>query len=191
MVSTATPSTDNTCISMSWPVASSRPVLEVVLSLSEGIEIRPYTGGFIAMVGDGSSGHPDWPHIGVALMNPRARGAVRLVSADPAVPPAITHHYDSEPADLAALDHGAQVARELASAATHIGEPEWSTSQHLCGTAPMGRDGDDAAVLDTGCRVRGVDGLWVIDGSIMPSIPSRGPHATTIALAHRAAEFVR
>ena len=174
-----------------WPVAPSRPVLEVVLSLSEGIEIRPYTGGFIAMVGDGSSGHPDWPHIGVALMNPRARGAVRLVSADPAVPPAITHHYDSEPADLAALDHGAQVARELASAATHIGEPEWSTSQHLCGTAPMGRDGDDAAVLDTGCRVRGVDGLWVIDGSIMPSIPSRGPHATTIALAHRAAEFVR
>ena len=177
-----------------WPVEPSRPVLEVVLSIagsSGGIEIRPYTGGFIAMVGDGSSGHPDWPHIGVALMNPRARGAVRLVSADPAVPPAITHHYDSEPADLAALDHGAQVARELASAATHIGEPQWSTSQHLCGTAPMGRDGDDAAVLDTGCRVRGVDGLWVIDGSIMPSIPSRGPHATTIALAHRAAEFVR
>jgi choline dehydrogenase len=46
-------------------------------------------------------------------------------------------------------------------------------------------------VLDSQCRVRGVDGLWVVDGSIMPSIPSRGPHATTVMLAHRAAEFVR
>ena len=174
-----------------WPVAASRPVLEVVLSLAEGIEIRPYTGGFIAMVGDGSTGHPDWPHIGVALMNPRARGRVELVSADPAVPPAIAHHYDAEPADLAVLEQGTAVARELASAATHIGETQWSTSQHLCGTAPMGADDDDGAVLDPTCRVRGVDGLWVIDGSIMPSIPSRGPHATTIALAHRAAEFVR
>ena len=118
----------------------------------------------------------------VALMKPRARGEVRLVSADAAVPPAIAHHYDSEPEDLATLQLGADTARELASAATHVGDPQWSTSQHLCGTAPMGADGDEAAVLDTRCRVRGVDGLWVIDGSIMPSIPSRGPHATTVAL---------
>ncbi len=177
-----------------WPVAPSRPVLEAVLSLSEGageIEIRPYTSGFTAMVGDCGTGHPDWPHIGVALMNPRARGEVRLVSADPAVSPAIAHHYDSEPEDVAALRLGADIARELASAANHVGDAQWATSQHLCGTAPMGADGDEAAVLDTRCRVRGVDGLWVIDGSIMPSIPSRGPHATTVALAHRAAEFVR
>ena len=40
------------------------------------------------------------------------------------------------------------------------------------------------------CRVRGVDGLWVIDGSVLPSITSRGPHATTVMLAHRAAQFV-
>ncbi len=173
-----------------WPTAPSRPVLEVLLSLSIGVEIRPYTGGFIAMAGDGGAGQPDWPHIGVALMKPRARGEVRLVSADAAVPPAIAHHYDSEPEDLATLQLGADTARELASAATHVGDPQWSTSQHLCGTAPMGADRDEAAVLDTRCRVRGVDGLWVIDGSIMPSIPSRGPHATTVALAHRAAEFV-
>ena len=66
----------------------------------------------------------------------------------------------------------------------------WSTSQHLCGTAPMGVDGDAAAVVDTRCRVRGVDGLWVVDGSVLPAITSRGPHATIVMLGHRAAEFI-
>jgi predicted dehydrogenase (TIGR03970 family) len=174
-----------------WAVAPGRPVVEIVLSTADNLEIRPYTGGFVAMVGDGTAGHPDWPHIGVALMKPRARGRVTLVSADPAVPLRIEHRYDSEPADVADLKRGIEQARELAGAATEVGTPAWSTSQHLCGTAPMGVDGDPAAVLDPQCRVRGVDGLWVVDGSIMPSIPSRGPHATTVMLAHRAAEFVR
>ncbi|MDD4868353.1 MAG: mycofactocin system GMC family oxidoreductase MftG, partial [Mycobacterium sp.] len=52
----------------SWTVAVGRPVLEVVLSTADGIEIRPYTGGFVAMTGNGTAGHPDWPHIGVVLM---------------------------------------------------------------------------------------------------------------------------
>ena len=174
-----------------WTVAPTRPVLEVVLSLADGIEIRPYTGGFVAMVGDGAGGQPDWPHIGVALMKPRARGRITVLSADPAVPPRIEHHYDSEPADVADLARGTEVARELAAAATELGEPMWSTSQHLCGSAPMGPDGDSGAVVDGRCRVRGVAGLWVIDGSVMPTIPSRGPHATTVMVGHRAAEFVR
>ncbi len=178
-------------LATNWAVAPARPVLEVVLSLADGIEIRPYTGGFAAMVGDRTGGHPDRPHLGVALMKPRARGRVTLVSADPTVAPRIEHRYDSEPADIADLTHGVQLARELASTATEVGDPLWSTSQHLCGTAPMGHDGDPAAVLDGRCRVRGVAGLWVIDGSAMPVIPSRGPHATTVMLAHRAAEFVR
>jgi choline dehydrogenase-like flavoprotein len=54
----------------------------------------------------------------------------------------------------------------------------------------MGDDDDEHAVLDPQCRVRGVDGLWVVDGSVLPSITSRGPHATIVMLAHRAAEFV-
>ena len=173
-----------------WAAAPSRPVLEVVLSLGGALEIRPYTGGFVAMVGDGTDGHPDWPHLGVALMRPKSRGRVSLVSADPTVPPRIDHHYDSEPDDVAALRRGAEMARELAGAATEVGESAWSTSQHLCGTAPMGLDGDPYAVTDAQCRVRGVDGLWVIDGSVLPAAPSRGPHATIAMLAHRAAEFV-
>jgi predicted dehydrogenase (TIGR03970 family) len=174
-----------------WAVAEDRPVLEVVLSTTDGIEIRPYTGGFVAMTGDGTAGHRDWPHIGVALMQPQSRGRITLVSADPAVPPRIEHRYDSEPADIALLRQGADMARELCGAATHIGPAVWSTSQHLCGSAPMGGDGDQRAVVDYRCRVRGIENLWVIDGSVLPTIPSRGPHATIVMLGHRAAEFVR
>lgn len=174
-----------------WAVAMDRPVLEVVLSTADGIEIRPYTGGFVAMTGDGNGGHRDWPHIGVALMQPRARGRITVVSPDPEVPARIEHRYDSEPADIAALRQGSELVRELLGAATHIGPTVWSTSQHLCGSAPMGAEGDPRAVVDHRCRVRGIDNLWVIDGSILPTVTSRGPYATIVMLAHRAAEFVQ
>jgi choline dehydrogenase-like flavoprotein len=174
-----------------WAVAPGRPVLEVVLSTADDLEIRPYTGGFVAMTGDGTAGHPDWPHVGVALMQPRARGRMTLISADAGVPPRIEHRYDSEPADVEALRQGSELARELAGAATDVGTPVWSTSQHLCGTAPMGIDGGPQAVVDHRCRVHGMENLWVIDGSILPVITSRGPHATIVMLGHRAAEFVQ
>ncbi|OMC46254.1 dehydrogenase [Mycobacterium sp. IS-2888] len=173
-----------------WTVAPGRPVVEVILSTAEGLEIRPYTGGFVAMTGDGTAGHPDWPHIGVALMEPRCRGRITLTSPDARVAPRIEHRYDSDPDDVAALRRGSELARELAGAATHVGSPVWSTSQHLCASAPMGAEGDPRAVVDHRCRVRGVDNLWVIDGSVLPTVPSRGPHATIVMLGHRAAEFV-
>lgn len=172
-----------------WTVAPRRPVLEVLL-VGDGLEMRPYTGGFISMIGDGAAGRPDWPHLGVALMQPRARGRVSLVSADPAVAPRIEHRYDSEPADVAALRRGCELAAEIVAGTTELGEPMWSTSQHLCATAPMGPDGDEHAVVDLRCRVRGIDGLWVVDGSILPRITSRGPHATIAMIGHRAAEFL-
>jgi choline dehydrogenase len=173
-----------------WASSPGRPVLEAILCAERDLEIRPYTGGFVAMVGGGSAGHPDWPHVGVALMRPRSRGRVLVMSADPRVPPRIEHRYDSEPDDVAALRQGSDLARELCPTADPPPEPLWSTSQHLCATAPMGTDSDERAVLDAQCRVRGVDGLWVIDGAALPTITSRGPHATIVMLAHRAAEFV-
>ncbi|MFV8317699.1 mycofactocin system GMC family oxidoreductase MftG [Mycobacterium sp. 23] len=172
-----------------WAVAPDHPVLEVALSTAEGIEIRPYTGGFIAMTGDGVAGHSDWPHLGVALMRPRSRGRISLVAADPGTPPRIEHHYDSEPEDLADLRAGSELAREFCPNTT--GPASWSTSQHLCGSAPMGVDGDPDAVVDNRCRVLGFENLWVIDGSILPVVPSRGPHATIVMAGHRAAEFVQ
>jgi predicted dehydrogenase (TIGR03970 family) len=181
-----------------WEVTAGRPVLEVVLSVAMGaegdVEIRPYTRGFAAMVGDHTripfGAYPDWPHIGVALMRPRARGRITLVSADPQVPPRIEYRYDSEPGDVAALRQGSEMARELSGPTAQVGEPAWSTSQHLCGSAPMGTERDPRAVVDHRCRVHGIDGLWVIDGSVLPVVTSRGPHASIVMLAHRAAEFV-
>lgn len=158
------------------PVADGhRPVLEAVLVTSD-LEVRPYTTGFGAA-----------PNIGVTLTRPRAHGTVALAGTDPSAPPRIEHRYDTEPADLTVLRHGCELVREIVD----VGEPVWSTSQHLCGTAPMGADGDEHAVVDPRCRVRGVAGLWVADGSVLARIPRRGPHATIAMTAHRAAEFIR
>ncbi|MCV7187792.1 mycofactocin dehydrogenase MftG [Mycolicibacterium thermoresistibile] len=177
---------------VTWTETAGRPPLEVVLTTAEGLEIRPYTAGFGAMIRGRRDDPADHPHLGVALMRPRSRGTVRLASADPDVPPAIEHHYDSEPADVAALRAGAELARELAGPAGHGATVSWSTSQHLCRTAPMGPDGQagEHAVVDPRCRVHGVENLWVVDGSVLPAIPGRGPHATIVMLGHRAAGFL-
>ena len=129
-----------------WAPATRRPVLEVVLSLADGLEIRPYTKGFGAMTG--TPGSDDPVCIAVALMTPAARGTVRLRSADPAAAPDIRQHYDTRPGDTRKLSHGVAAVREILSGTVTIGDPSWSTSQHLCGTAPMGVEGDARAVLD-------------------------------------------
>ena len=130
----------------------------------------------------------DHPHIGIALMRPESRGRVTIASADPDVAPVIEHHYDGAPADVAKLAAGAEFARELVGKAAQVGSVSWSTSQHLASTAPMGTDAD--AVVDTQCRVHGIEKLWVVDGSVLPAITSRGPHATIVMVGHRAAEFI-
>lgn len=165
------------------------PPLETVL-VTDGLEIRPYTAGFAALVHGPGDDPADQPHIGVTLMTPAARGSVTIVSADPGVPPAIDHRYDSAPSDVAALRRGGELVREIIGRTREIGSPSWSTSQHLAGTVPMGVDGDDTAVLDARCRVRGVESLWVVDGSVLPQPTRRGPHATIAMIGHRAAEFI-
>ena len=170
-----------------WSATHDLPPLEAVLT-TDCLEIRPYTAGFGAMISGRRNDPADKPHIGVALMQPESRGRVVLASADPDTPPVIEHRYDSEPVDIAKLEAGADLARELAGATAKVGRVSWSTSQHLATTAPMGT-GEDA-VVDTQCRVRGVDNLWVVDGSVLPTITSRGPHATIVMMGHRAAEFI-
>ncbi|KUI26033.1 glucose-methanol-choline oxidoreductase [Mycobacterium sp. IS-1496] len=177
-------------IPVGWTPTHDLPPLEAVLTTESGLEIRPYTSGFVAMVHGPGHDPADSPHIGVALMRPRSRGRLTLASADPLVPPLIEHRYDSEPDDVSDLAAGAAMAHEIISGTVSSGDPSWSTSQHLAGTAPMGGDDDPRAVLDGQCRVRGVDGLWVADGSVMPAITSRGPHATIAMIGHRAVEFI-
>jgi choline dehydrogenase len=175
---------------LDWTATHDLPPLEAVLTTGDRIEIRPYTAGFGAMVSGRRHDPADQPHIGVALMQPKSRGRVGLASADPEASPVIEHRYDSEPDDVAALRAGAALARELTEPTAKVGTVSWSTSQHLSGTAPMGAEDDPAAVVDPQCRVRGVDGLWVVDGSVLPAITSRGPHATIVMIGHRAAEFI-
>jgi choline dehydrogenase-like flavoprotein len=116
-------------------------------------------------------------------MQPKARGRLTLAAADPAVAPVIEHRYDTVAADLAALRDGVELARDIGKVATR--EVNWSTTQHLCGTAAIG------SVVDPHCRVLGVEGLWVADGSVLPDSTSRGPHATIAMIGSRVAEFIR
>jgi len=65
----------------------------------------------------------------------------------------------------------------------------WS-GWHVCGTCKIGPDADPMAVLDPGCRVRGIDGLRVVDASVMPSIVSANTNISTIAIAERASDLI-
>ena len=64
--------------------------------------------------------------------------------------------------------------------------PSW----HVSGTCRMGPDGDPAAVLDGACRVRGVDGLRVVDASVMPTMVCANTNITTIAIAEKIADAI-
>jgi choline dehydrogenase-like flavoprotein len=65
-----------------------------------------------------------------------------------------------------------------------------ATAVHLAGTARMGPDTDPGAVVDQWLRVRGIEGLRVVDTSVMPRVTSRGPAATAVAIGERAAELM-
>ncbi|ULE33887.1 mycofactocin dehydrogenase MftG [Mycobacterium sp. IDR2000157661] len=177
-------------VPVDWTQTHGLPPLEAVLTTADAVEIRPYTAGFGAMVSKRRDDPGDRPHLGVSLMQPKARGRMTILSADPDVPPAIEHRYDSEPDDIATLTAATKLAHEIIGAVSDLGPVTWSTSQHLSGTAPMGVADDDRAVVDPQCRVHGIDGLWVVDGSVLPTITSRGPHASIVMIAHRAASFI-
>jgi choline dehydrogenase len=164
---------------------------------TDDLELRPYTAPFGLTI----PGVDDpFGRIGVALMRPRSRGEIVLRSADPAVPPLVRYRYLREGADRSALAAGLDLAGELL-AASGLGGPVHDgaatdplaglgTSMHLSGSCRMGSADDPQAVVDERCRVVGVDGLWVGDGAVLPSLPSRGPHATVVMVAERVARFV-
>jgi choline dehydrogenase len=98
----------------------------------------------------------------------------------------LAERLSADPGCRVTVVEAAELARELVGATAQVGPI--SSSQHLARTAPMGVDGD--SVVDIRCRVHGVDKLWVVDGSVLPAITSRGPHATIVMIGHRAAEFI-
>jgi 5-(hydroxymethyl)furfural/furfural oxidase len=141
-----------------------------------------------------------------------SRGIATLASADPAVEPVIDLRILTDARDRERMLDGLERAAELLSrpAFRRIldGRPELpsrrdlpldlvTSTEHLCGTCPMGAPGSgahgsgapgsDAPVVDSGCRVLGVEGLRVIDSSVIPVIPRANPHLTVIMLAEQMA----
>ena len=150
--------------------------------------------------------------IAPAVVKPRSRGCVLLRSADPLVPPAIDPALLSDPdgVDAAVLWEGARLCRTIAAmsplAEQNAGElrpgasveseqdflayacTELQTVYHPTSTCRMGSD--SRAVVDPRLGVRGVDGLWVVDASVMPSVPRGHPNAVVAMIANRAAEWI-
>ena len=150
--------------------------------------------------------------LNACLLRPKSRGTVRLRSANPFDKPVIDNNYLAEPDDLRLEIAGLRFAREvlkqkpLADRITvellpgqHVTGDDGlaahcrrtvKTNWHPVGTCRMGPDGDDGAVLDSSLRVRGLEGLRVIDASAMPFIPSGNTNAPAMALASRAISFL-
>lgn len=143
------------------------------------------------------------------LLAPRSRGNVSLRSNDPTAKPWIKHNFYTEPEDvevmLAGLRKTLDIARQPAlsryCAEGYLTPPSEGdddlrahaarnsqTLYHPVGTCAMG-SGEDA-VVDAELRVHGIDGLRVVDASVMPTIVRGNTNAPTIAVAERAADLV-
>jgi choline dehydrogenase len=149
----------------------------------------------------------------VCNLQPTSRGELRLRSADPTAPPAISPNYLSTDEDRRVAADSLRVTRHIVAqpalarfkpreylpgpstsdddaslikAAGDIG----TTIFHPVGTAKMGRQSDPLAVVDDRLRVIGVEGLRVIDASVMPTITSGNTNAPTMMIAEKGAAFI-
>jgi choline dehydrogenase len=157
----------------------------------------------------------DYPGVtaGAWQHRPESTGWVRARSANVFEDPEINPNYLSDPMDIRVHLGGMRLLRRM------LGTPELSrfleretlpgpqaqsddelldfakrngsTTYHLIGTARMGPDTDPTAVVNDRLLVHGVEGLRVVDASIMPSMPSANTYATTLMIAEKAADIIR
>ncbi|MEU2674947.1 GMC oxidoreductase [Streptomyces sp. NPDC007164] len=151
--------------------------------------------------------------ISAVLLQPNSRGCILLRRRDPAAPPKIDPRYLTDRAgeDLNTLVRGvrkAQALLESSALAPYTGAPWFpelsttdessvarhirrtaETTHHPVGTCRMGTG--DEAVVDSQLRVHGIDGLRIVDASVMPRIPRGHTHAPTVMIAERAADLIR
>ena len=141
-------------------------------------------------------------------------GELKLASADPHDQPALNYRYLEEARDrerlregvricLGLLEHDAykDIVEEAISPtpddlASDEALDQWmrlnvTTTQHISGTCKMGPDSDPMAVLDQYCRVRGIEGLRVVDVSTLPDCVRANTNATTIMIAERVADWMK
>lgn len=144
-------------------------------------------------------------------LQPKARGTVRLRSANPSDTPIVDPDFLGHPDDLRTSVEGIRMSVDIfeqealrqhirkisfpdESLRTEAGLAEYArqygrTSYHPTGTCKMGHDA--LAVVDPQLRVRGIDGLRICDSSIMPSLVSSNTNAPTIMIGEKAADLVR
>jgi choline dehydrogenase len=134
----------------------------------------------------------------VYVLDPRSRGSVQLRSRDARVAPRIDHGFLRDPQDLSQLLDGVLLGRRLAESAGAGTELRPGSDAdleayalanvrgifHPTGTCAIG------SVVDSRCRVLGIDGLYVADASVIPTIPRANTNLTTVALAERLSELL-
>jgi choline dehydrogenase len=157
-----------------------------------------------------------WGALVLGVMRPRSRGWVRLRTTDPDDPPRIYPAHLEHRDDLARLVEGVRRARSvlrtepLAGLAIGPELPPWrevndedqaalerairagvGTYHHPVGTCRMGSDPESGAVVDAACRAHGIDGLVVVDASVMPEIPAANTNIPTIMVAEQVSARLR
>jgi len=154
-----------------------------------------------------------------SVLRPRSRGLVKLNTTNPFDPPLVYHNYFSEPLDLQILVEGLLIAARLSQTSvlknmrylldiTPVPGCEgprfgsfayWNcvivqtteTLNHHSGTCKMGPSFDRSAVVDPELRVHGIQGLRVIDASIMPYIVSGNTNAPTTMIAEKGVDMIK
>lgn len=146
----------------------------------------------------------------IILTRPESRGEMTLRSADPKAPPMINVNYLAHERDREALRRGVRIARdiigqcaysefrgrEVAPGATCLEDAQLDAyfqdtinpNFEAVGTCKMGND--DFAVVNDRLQVHGIEGLRVVDGSVMPRITTGDPSASIIMIAEKAAELI-
>ena len=152
--------------------------------------------------------------ISCTLGLPDGAGFVKLASADPSVQPTFNYRYLRHPNDVRRVREGIRMAVDLLESDAYKDVADYrlhptddiladddaldlyirqtvGTARHVSCTCKMGPDSDPMAVVDQYCSVKGVQGLSVVDASVMPRVPrSGGCHATVLMIGERAVEWI-